>query len=49
MRHMFGIFIVAIAAVLAFAASTEPVPWAYAIPARRARRGSAHLRARYQH
>ncbi len=32
MRHMFGIFIVAIAAVLAFAASTEPVPWAYAIP-----------------
>jgi cytochrome c553 len=32
MRHMFGIFIVAIAAVLAFAASTDPVPWAYAIP-----------------
>src|SRR5580658_3607811 len=32
MRHMFGIFTVAVAAVLAFAASTEPVPWAYAIP-----------------
>jgi cytochrome c553 len=32
MRHMFGIFIAAVAAVLAFAASTEPVPWAYAIP-----------------
>jgi cytochrome c553 len=32
MRHMFGIFVVAVAAVLAFAASTEPVPWAYAIP-----------------
>src|SRR5580658_7537527 len=32
MRHMFGIFVVAVAAVLAFAASTEPIPWAYAIP-----------------
>jgi cytochrome c553 len=29
---MFGIFIVAVAGVLAFAASTEPIPWAYAIP-----------------
>ncbi|MGD0136374.1 MAG: c-type cytochrome [Bryobacteraceae bacterium] len=32
MRHMFGILIVVVAAVLAFAASTEPIPWAYAIP-----------------
>jgi len=32
MRHMFGILIVATAAVLAFAASTDPIPWAYAIP-----------------
>jgi cytochrome c553 len=29
---MFGILIVVVAAVLAFAASTEPIPWAYAIP-----------------
>jgi cytochrome c553 len=32
-RTSFGILIVAVAAALAVAASTEPIPWAYAIPA----------------
>lgn len=36
MKSTFGVVIIAAAAVLAatiFAASTEPIPWAYAIPA----------------
>jgi cytochrome c553 len=32
MRNLFAVLIIAVAAVLAFAASTEPIPWAYAIP-----------------
>src|SRR5579863_3678065 len=33
MRTILSAAIIAAAAVLAFAASTEPIPWAYAIPA----------------
>jgi len=33
MKSMFSVVIIAAAAVFAFAASTEPIPWAYAIPA----------------
>ncbi len=32
MRNLFAVLIIAVAAVLAFAASNEPIPWAYAIP-----------------
>jgi len=32
MKSMFSVVIIAAAAVFAFAASTEPIPWAYAIP-----------------